>query len=121
MPTVSLLFCDGCGSERVDVVGSKGTRQREYRVRCFECGAESAVKGFTLGRAEATEPTLREARGGRSGQDTMRLTPWRRALVLPRCWKSSPPRRPSRLLQIAGKPGNGNQLGQGRTEADPKA
>ena len=77
MPTVSILFCDGCGSERVDVVGSKGSREREYRLRCFACGAETTLKGFSLGRGEALEQTLREARGGRAGQDTMRMTPFK--------------------------------------------
>lgn len=62
MPTASLIFCDACSSERVDVAGSKGARDREYRIRCFACGAEATLQGFTLGRA---------------GQDTMRMTPFK--------------------------------------------
>jgi hypothetical protein len=77
MPTASILFCDACGSERVDAAGSKGARRREHRFRCFDCGAESTVTGFTLGRAEVTEEALREGRGGRAGQDTIRMTPFK--------------------------------------------
>jgi hypothetical protein len=73
MPTASILFCDRCGSEKVDVAGFKGTTEREFKIRCYACGHESAVKGFTLGRGEAPEQTLREARSGRAGQQTTKL------------------------------------------------
>ncbi|MGE5277054.1 MAG: hypothetical protein ACM3SU_08675 [Acidobacteriota bacterium] len=73
MPTVSILFCDRCGSEKVDVASVKGSTRREYRIRCDECSRESAVKGYTVARADAPEQTLKEARSGRAGQQTTRL------------------------------------------------
>ena len=73
MPTASILFCDQCGAERADVAGFKGTTKRVFTVRCFACGHESDVKGFTLGRAEVPEQTLREARSGRAGQQTTKF------------------------------------------------
>jgi hypothetical protein len=73
MPTASILFCDRCGSEKVDVASVRGGRQRKYRIRCYACNGESAMKGFTIGRAEVPEQTFKEARGGRAGQQTARL------------------------------------------------
>ncbi len=73
MPTVSILFCDRCGSEKVDVASVKGSPLRKYRIRCYECSGESAVKGFTVARADAPEQTLKEARSGRAGQQTTRV------------------------------------------------
>jgi hypothetical protein len=73
MPTISLLFCDGCGSEKVDVARVKGSNPRQFTIRCYACNTEAVIKGFTLGRADAPEPTLREAFGGRAGQQTMKL------------------------------------------------
>jgi hypothetical protein len=73
MPTASILFCDRCGSEKVDVAAFQGSTLREFRIRCFDCSGESALTGFTIGRAEAPDQTLKEARSGRAGQETTKL------------------------------------------------
>jgi hypothetical protein len=73
MATVAIVLCDKCGSERVDVSSFRGTGDREFRVKCFECNHESPLLGFTLGRAEVSDSTLREARAGRSGFGTSKM------------------------------------------------
>jgi hypothetical protein len=73
MPTAAVMFCDRCGSEKVDVAGVAGSKARNFRIRCFNCSHESKLKGFTLGRAEVPEPVLREARGGRAGTGTVKM------------------------------------------------
>jgi len=73
MPTAAMMFCDRCGSEKVDVSGVAGTETREFRIRCFNCSHESKIKGFTLGRADVSEQTLREALGGRAGTGTVKM------------------------------------------------
>lgn len=73
MPTAAVMFCDRCGSEKVDVAGVAGSKARNFRIRCFNCSHESKLKGFTLGRAEVPEPVLREARGGRAGTGTVKI------------------------------------------------
>jgi hypothetical protein len=70
MATVSIVLCDKCGSERVDVSSFRGNGEREFRVKCFACNHESPITGFTLGRANVNDTTLREARAGRSGHGT---------------------------------------------------
>jgi len=70
MATVAIVLCDKCGSERVDVSSFRGTGEREFRYKCYACNSESPIRGFTLGRAEAAEEVLREARAGRSGFGT---------------------------------------------------
>ena len=73
MATVAIVLCDKCGSERVDVSSFRGTGDREFRVKCFACNHESPLLGFTLGRAEVADATLREARAGRSGFGTSKM------------------------------------------------
>lgn len=73
MATVAVVFCDKCGSERVDVSSFRGTGEREFRYKCFACNFESPVRGFTLGRAEVSDGTVREARAGRSGFGTIKM------------------------------------------------
>ena len=73
MATVAIVLCDKCGSERVDVAAFRGTGEREFRVKCFACNHESPITGFTLGRANVDDATLREARAGRSGHGTMKM------------------------------------------------
>jgi len=73
MATVAVVLCDKCGSERVDVSGFRGTGEREFKFKCFDCNFESSIKGFTLGRAAVAEETLREARSGRSGTGTTKM------------------------------------------------
>ena len=73
MATVAIVLCDKCGSERVDVAAFRGTGEREFRVKCFACNHESPLIGFTLGRADVAEATLREARAGRSGHGTTKM------------------------------------------------
>ena len=79
MATVAVVLCDQCGSERVDVSSFRGTGDREFKFKCFACNSESSVRGFTLGRAEVAEETLREARAGRSGTGTVKMPAVRRA------------------------------------------
>jgi len=74
MPTISLLFCDGCGSERVDVAAVKGSVRRQFTIRCYACDREAVIKGFTVGRADAPEPTLKEALAGRAGHQSTKLS-----------------------------------------------
>ena len=73
MPTASIVFCDRCGSEKVDVASVREGKDREFRFRCYDCNADGTLRGFSIGRAEAPEATLREARAGRAGQQTMKL------------------------------------------------
>jgi hypothetical protein len=73
VPTVSIVFCDRCGSEKVDVASVREGKEREFRFRCYDCHGEGTIRGFSVGRAEAPDPTLREARSGRAGQQTMKL------------------------------------------------
>ena len=73
MATVAIVLCDKCGSERVDVASFRGSEDREFRLRCFACNHESAITGFTLGRADAPDAALREARAGRSGFGTTKF------------------------------------------------
>lgn len=73
MPTATMIFCDRCGSEKVDVAGVTGADTRDFLIRCFNCSHESKVKGFTLGRADVPDQTLREARGGRAGTGTVKM------------------------------------------------
>jgi hypothetical protein len=73
VPTASIVFCDRCGSEKVDVASVKEGREREFRFRCYDCNSEAAVRGFSIGRAEAPDASLKEARSGRAGQQTMKL------------------------------------------------
>lgn len=70
MATVAIVLCDKCGSARVDVSSFRGTAEREFRVKCFDCSHESPITGFTLGRADVPDAVLREARAGRSGFGT---------------------------------------------------
>lgn len=74
MATVAIVLCDKCGSERVDVAAFQGVAgDRQYLVRCFACNHESPIAGFTLGRAEVADASLREARVGRSGLRTSKM------------------------------------------------
>jgi len=73
VPTASIVFCDRCGSERVDVASLREGNVREFRFRCYDCNSESDVRGFTIGRAETPEPSVKEARSGRAGFQTMRM------------------------------------------------
>jgi hypothetical protein len=73
VPTASIVFCDRCGSERVDVASLSQGSVREFRFRCYECKAESDILGFTIGRAETPEPSVKEARAGRAGSQTMKM------------------------------------------------
>jgi hypothetical protein len=71
--TASIVFCDRCGSEKVDVASLKEGREREFRFRCYDCDAEGTIRGFSIGRAETADAALREARAGRAGQQTQKL------------------------------------------------
>lgn len=73
MPTVAIVFCDKCGSERVDVASVHGVGDRQFVVKCYACNHENPIMGFTLGRADTTDGTLREARAGRSGTRTSKM------------------------------------------------
>lgn len=73
MPTAAMVFCDRCGSEKVDVAGVTGSDTRDFRIRCFNCSHESKVTGFTLGRADVPDQMIREARGGRAGTGTLKI------------------------------------------------
>ncbi len=63
MPMIPPLFCDSCGSEKVDVGGVKGSGQRQFTILCHACNREAVIKGLTLGRADAPEPTLHDQVG----------------------------------------------------------
>jgi hypothetical protein len=71
--TASIVFCDHCGSEKVDVASMREGREREFRFRCYDCDAEGTIRGFSIGRAETPDATLREARAGRAGHQTIKL------------------------------------------------
>lgn len=45
--TVGIVFCTYCGSHRIDV---NGWHNGQAQFRCYQCGNETMVSGFTIGR-----------------------------------------------------------------------
>jgi len=60
MITVSAIFCLECGSSLVDVNGWE--LPRKAVIQCAECGNETTIKGFSLGRTHIhAEPYIHAA------------------------------------------------------------
>ncbi|WP_434042264.1 MULTISPECIES: hypothetical protein [Sorangium] len=76
--TPAIVFCAGCGSSAVDVV--RRAAPGVPVLRCYGCGHEANVPGFTVGRfyGEGAEEVLRYARADAAVyRDGARLGPSR--------------------------------------------
>jgi Zn ribbon nucleic-acid-binding protein len=55
----SVVFCSKCGSSQVDI--KCWTDEHTAIFRCSNCGNETQVQGFTLGKADVGEKAMAEA------------------------------------------------------------
>lgn len=57
--TVPVVFCYKCGSSKVDIQGWQAPGMA--RIECSCCGHAEMLRGFTLGRIDATEEQILKA------------------------------------------------------------